>query len=96
MKLNAKQKLVLDVIKANPGVENDEALLISKVWERENWNSSCSLYENLKHVTHPETISRRRRELFNMGLITYTKEALSTRTKAFINERDMHSKGLSI
>jgi hypothetical protein len=96
MNLNAKQQLVLEAIRANPGAENDDALLIAKVWEREGMmrnsiTSSKGLYDALRRVTRPETISRRRRELHNMGLIHYSQEADTERTEAFINERDMHA-----
>ena len=47
-----------------------------------------SLYENLCSVSNPETITRRRRELYNLGLITYTDEAEERREEAFNNERE--------
>lgn len=90
MNLNKKQELVYQVIQDNPGVQNDESALIAAVWRREGWNDSKTLEQNLTKVTRPETISRRRRELYNLGLITYTKEALQEREEAFRNERDVH------
>ena len=89
--LTKKQKLVLGVILDNPGVQNDDATLIVAVWRREGWSDNRTLEQNLARVTRPETITRRRRELYNMGLITYSPQADKTRMKAFKNERDAHS-----
>ena len=85
-----KQKLVLDAINSCPEAANNDALLLEQVWTLEGWSQSRSLYENLCSVTRPETISRRRRELFNMGLIKYSQEALDERTEAFHNEVEEH------
>ena len=79
------------MIVANPGVQNDDASLVSAVWRTEGWLDSGSLEDNLKRVTRSETITRRRRELHNMGLVTYSEKADKTRMVAFKNERDMHS-----
>lgn len=86
--LNKKQQLVYSVIQAKPWVANNDADLIAAVWRKENWDDGRSLEDNLRRVSRPETITRRRRELFNLGLITYTEEALEEREEAFINERD--------
>lgn len=87
-KLNRLQRLVFNVIRANPGVENNEAALTAAVWRVQGWSEFNSLEENLARVSNPETISRRRRELHQKGLITYSKEALTMREEAFRNERD--------
>lgn len=91
MNITAKQQLVLDAIHENPNAANDEALLLHLVWEKEGWDYDMSLYANLSHVTRPETVSRRRRELYNLGLITYSSDALNERTQAFKSELDNHS-----
>lgn len=94
MNLTKKQQLVLDTINAFPDSANDDALLLSVIWLQEGFhfmNDSKGLYYALQHVTRPETISRRRRELYNMGLIKYSDKALDTRTEAFKNELDNHS-----
>lgn len=91
MNITKKQKLVLDAIKRCPAAANDEALLLEQVWLVEGWSQSRSLYDNLCRVTRPETISRRRRELYNMGLIEYSENALEERTDAFKQERNNHS-----
>lgn len=102
-RLTPKQKLVFDAIKENPEAANDDALLLSIVWLKEGWifwlkegwyegsDLHSILYDNLKHVSRPETLSRRRRELFNLGLITYSPKALKTRETAFKNEKDKAS-----
>ena len=90
--LNKKQQLVYDVIQRTPEAADDDALLLERYWiEVDNWNESKSLYWNLQRATRPETISRRRRELFNMNLITYSDTSLKTRTEAYKAERDVHS-----
>jgi len=94
MNITAKQKLVLDAINENPRIANDDAALLSAVWIKEGF---LSMYENtgllyaIRMCTRPETISRRRRELYNMGLITYSDKALNERTEAFKTEQDNHS-----
>lgn len=92
MNLNLKQKNVLHIITKYPESANNEAMLLERYWvEIDGWDENKSLYWNLQRVTRPETISRRRRELYNLGLITYSDTALETRTEAFKNERDTHS-----
>lgn len=90
-KLNRMQKLVYEVIQANPGIQNNDAALVAAVWRYGGWNDSAPLEENISHVARAETITRRRRELHEMGLITYSDEADKERTEAFINERDSHA-----
>lgn len=91
MNISKKQKLVYDVIKLNPGVQNNDAQLIAAVWRYEGWNDSISLEDNIRRVTRPGTITRRRRDLHDLGLITYSKDADKTRYDAFKNERNEHS-----
>ncbi|HWT39950.1 MAG TPA: hypothetical protein VN081_01580 [Dongiaceae bacterium] len=91
MDINKKQKLVLQAIEMQPDAVNDDALLYATVWALEGWDSSRSLYDNLKHCTRGETIYRRRRELYQMGLISYDAEALQSRDEAFKHEVEAHS-----
>lgn len=91
LNLNKKQRLVYDAIQKYPRAADDDALLLAVVWQEEGWNSNISVYDNLKNVSRPETLYRRRRELFNMGLIEYSPKAKKERTEAFKNERDQHS-----
>lgn len=88
MNITAKQQLVLDAINRCPEAANDDALLLEQVWREDGWLDNRSLYDNLCRVTRPETISRRRRELFNMGLIKYSQSADNERMEAFKSERD--------
>ena len=85
--LNKKQKLVYDVIQEFPEAANNDAVLLEKVWLREGWDESKSLYWNLSRVSRAETITRRRRELYNLKLITYSTDALERREEAYINEK---------
>lgn len=91
MNLTKKQRLVLKAIKQNPAAANNDAMLYATCWELEGWDDNKSLYENLRTKTRGETLSRRRRELFNAGLITYTKQADKAREEAYVSERDRHS-----
>lgn len=87
--LNRVQRNVLAIIKDFPPAANDEAALLDQYWHRfDNWNDSQSLYYNLSHATRPETITRRRRELYNLGLIEYSEQATKTREEAFKNETE--------
>lgn len=90
-KLTPKQRLVLSVIKNRPEAADSDAVLQAEVWLREGWNHNLSLEDNLRRVTHAETLSRRRRELFNLGLIEHSPIAMKTRTEAFKKERDKAS-----
>lgn len=89
MKLNKMRRMVYEVIKANPGVQNDDAQLVAAVWRYCGWNDQVPLEENIDKVARAETITRRRRELHEMGLITYSKEADQMREEAFIKERNL-------
>jgi len=91
MNISKKQLLVYTVIQANPGCQNNDADLIAAVWRFEGWTDGRSLEENISRVTRSETITRRRRELFNMGLITYSDKAMNERMEAMKSERDNHS-----
>jgi hypothetical protein len=92
MDLTKKQKNVKQIIDKYPNAANDEALLLERYWiEIDSWDETKSLYWNLQRVTRPETITRRRRELFNKNLIEYTKEAEEARMEAYKSERDNHS-----
>lgn len=87
--LSRIQKNVLAIIKDFPPAANDEAALLDQYWHRyDNWNDTQSLYYNLSKATRPETITRRRRELYNLGLIEYSEDATERRESAFINERE--------
>lgn len=87
--LNQKQKNVLHIITKYPEAANDESLLLERYWlEIDGWREDRSLFDNLSRATRPETITRRRRELKNLGLIKYSGEADKARTEAYHNERE--------
>ena len=91
MNQHKKLQLVLLTIQETPEAANDDALLMSKIWEKEGWNPDLSLYENLKRVSRPETITRRRRQAHQLGLIEYCKKADKDRAEAFKNEQEANS-----
>ena len=80
-----KLDIVVSVIKEFPEAANDDPLLYAKYWEREGWDYSKGIYENLQKVTRPETITRRRRQAHDLGLVTYSEEADRERYKAYKN-----------
>ena len=82
--LSKQQEHVLSIIKANPGVQNDDMKLLEAVWLQEGWDEGKSLFWNLSRVTHPETISRCRRLLHERGHITYNKIIEQERYNQFI------------
>lgn len=91
MKMNKLQKLVYKVIQEHPGVQDDDARLIAAVWRECGWDDGVALEDNIAYMPRPESITRRRRELHEKGLITYSKDADMTRYEVFVSERDMHS-----
>ena len=83
------QQRVLTVINLFPDAANDDAVLLANYWIMyDQWDESKSLYWNLTKATRPETITRRRRELYTLGLIDYTNEKNQERMEAYKNERD--------
>lgn len=91
MNLGKMQKVVFDTIKKYPGIQNDDAALIAAVWREKDWRDDWTLEQNIRVMPRPESITRRRRELHQMGLITYSQKADETREEAFKNERELHS-----
>lgn len=91
MNINKMQQFVYDVIQAHPGVQNNDSELVAACWREQGWSDSRSLEENIKRVSRGESLCRRRRELHQMGLITYSKEAQESRQEAFENEQNIHS-----
>ena len=93
MKLTKSEKYVLNIIKAHPGVQNDEMRLLEAVYLSQGWDQSKSLYWNLTRSMHAETVARARRKLHELGLIEYSPEALRRRTKRFKQETERHAGG---
>ena len=95
---NRRQKIrntILALYKENPEIVNDDTLLLERVWLALGWDENRSLYDNLSRLPRPESITRRRRELFNEGLIVYSEKADKDRIEAFKNEREAQSKAVS-
>lgn len=85
--LSKKQANVLKIIQEFPSAADDDATLLEQYWiEFDGWDESKGLHWNLSRCTRPETITRRRRELYNLGLIKYSDKSLKRRSKAFRNE----------
>ena len=83
------QQRVLTVINLFPDAANDDAVLLANYWIMyDQWDESKSLYWNLTKATRPETITRRKRELYNLGLIEYSQERQKVVMEAYKNERD--------
>ena len=82
-----KQKVldaVVRICNQYPNAADDDSLLLERYWiEIDGWDTTKSLYWNLQRMTNPETITRRRRTAFTLGLITYSDATLKYRTKAF-------------
>jgi len=91
MNISKMQKTVLDTINKYPGIQNDDAALVAAVWREKGWLDNRPLEDNIRVMPRSESITRRRRELHEMGLISYSQEADTTRTEAFNNERELHS-----
>lgn len=83
--INSKtiRKKILKLYGEDTNVANDDILLISRIWAGEGWTSGRSLYENLKHVTHPETIRRTRAKLVEEGKIKPSDKAQQLRRENF-------------
>lgn len=88
MNLNHMQQLVYRVIQNNPGVQNDDAKLVAAVWRDSGWDNDKTLEYNIARMPRSESITRRRRELFNMGLISYSDNAHKRRMEAMENEQN--------
>ena len=85
------QDRVLRVIHSNPGVEDDDKQLLAAVWREEGWNDNLTLIDNLKRVSNPESITRARRKLHELGLIEYSDEADARREKEMLRHIDDNS-----
>ena len=86
-----KQKVrnvILELYNQDSSIVNDEVRLLEQVWVKLGWREDRSLYDNMSRLPRAESVARRRRELYNEGLIKYSDEALEQRTKAFNSERE--------
>lgn len=72
---------ILELVKKDPRVINDDKLLIAAIWWYEGWKDE-KLYENLQKVSTPGTITRTRRKLVEEGLIKPNVKAQQARGDA--------------
>ena len=90
--LTPKQRKVLSVIVKHPKAANDDAYLLDAYWhEYDGWLDNRSLYDNLSRASSPESITRTRRKLHELGCITYSEKADKTREEKFIEYRNENS-----
>lgn len=82
--------MIYNVYLKNKELVNDDADMFAAICEP-LWDNSLSLRDNLRRLPRSETLTRRRRELHEAGLITYSPKAMKTRTEAFKSERDKAS-----
>jgi hypothetical protein len=90
MKLTKNQQLVMTAYNIDNNCVNDEHLLLERVWLESGWDDTKSLYWNLQRMPHPESISRARRKLHEMGLIRYSDKALKHRIDAYKDAREQY------
>lgn len=77
------RRKILKLYGEDMSVAGDDALLISRVWAGEGWTSSRTLYENLRHVSSPESIRRTRAKLVEEGLMKPSDKAQALRRENF-------------
>ena len=95
-KLSKNQQLVINAYKNDPKCVNDEDLLLEAVWLKQGWDNTKSLYWNLQRVSHPESLSRARRKLHELGLIKYSDEALERRTGYYKQMTDEYGQPIMV
>ena len=74
---------ILRAVHREPHAADDDKLLISLIWENEGWDYMLSVYENLRHVSSPETIRRTRQKLVEEGKIVPMEETTERRYQEF-------------
>jgi len=79
----AVRKKILKLYHEDNRIASDDLLLISQIWASEGWTSARSLYENLKHVSNPETIRRTRAKLVEEGKIKPSEKVATLRRENF-------------
>lgn len=91
-KLTPLQTRVLGIIKRHPNAADDDSDLLSRYWYAfDGWNDDNPLYDNLRKATSPESLSRARRKLHELGYIQYSSEAYEAREKLFKQYQDENS-----
>lgn len=83
---NIREKVRRAYFKNNK-VADDDALLLSEVWNMSGWDNSRPLLENLRKVPSPETVRRTRQKLVSEGLIVPSMSATERRYKSWKSTR---------
>ncbi len=80
MKVNDKamRDKIIEAVKRNPELANDDKRLIATIWWIEGWHDP-ELYEKLTRHSSPETIRRTRAKLVEEGVIKPSAEATAAR-----------------
>lgn len=80
MKVNDKamRDKIIEAVKRNPELANDDKRLIATIWWIEGWHDP-ELYEKLTRYSSPETIRRTRAKLVEEGVIKPSAEATAAR-----------------
>ena len=89
-----KQKIdraILALYEKDETIVNNDARLIAAIYYEFGWDDQGSLYENLKRMPHPESITRRRRTLHVDGKIKYSPEVDRRRFRRFKETRDEYA-----
>ena len=81
MKVNTNymRNMILSLCKERPNLANDDLALMAAIWSREGWYAELTLTQNLKRVSHPETIRRTRQKLQSEGLLKPTEKTMDRR-----------------
>lgn len=85
MKINSQQMRtrIITLCRINENYANDDIKLIAAIWNREGWDQNRSLYDNLRSVSHPETIRRTRQRLQSEGVIQAREKTVDKRYDEF-------------
>lgn len=85
MKINSQQmrNRIISLCRISNKYANDDLALIAAIWDREGWNPERSLYDNLRSVSHPETIRRTRQRLQAEGVIQVREKTADKRYDEF-------------
>lgn len=77
------RRKIVKLYKEDTTVASNDLLLLSRVWAGEGWSKDRTLYENLKHVSSPETVRRTRAKLVEEGVIKASAKATALRRENF-------------
>lgn len=87
--MSKMQKFVKLCIDRHPEAVNDDAALEAAGLELKGLGSYDYFYRLLKRAHRTETLTRRRRELIQAGIVKASDEATKRREEAMSSERDL-------